>query len=150
MSSLVERLSELPLLSLIHQRDGKLTRELLLEPAGHGLGQVPSNRMPDATTTMVCGYCSTGCGLKVHLKDGQAINLSPTTEYPVNLGMACPKGWEALTVLEAPDRATTPLLRNTGGQLVPVDWDTAMVEFVSRMKGIQQQHGPHHGGRLHD
>ncbi len=143
MSSLVERLSELPLLSLIHQRDGKLTRELLLEPAGHGLGQVPSNRMPDATTTMVCGYCSTGCGLKVHLKDGQAINLTPTTEYPVNLGMACPKGWEALTVLDAPDRATTPLLRNTGGQLVPVDWDTAMVEFVSRMKRIQQQHGPH-------
>lgn len=143
MSTFVERLAELPLLSLIHERSGKLTRELLLEPAGHGLGQVPSKQLPDATTTMVCGYCSTGCGLKIHLKDGQAVNLSPTTDYPVNLGMACPKGWEALTVLDAPDRATTPLLRNASGQLVPVDWNTAMNEFVSRMKGIQQQHGDH-------
>ena len=143
MSSFVERLADLPLLSLIHQRDGKLTRELLQEPAGHGLGQLPSSQMPDATTTMVCGYCSTGCGLKIHLRDGQAVNLSPTTDYPVNLGMACPKGWEALSVLDAPDRATTPLLRNSSGQLVPIDWNTAMNEFVGRMKGIQQQHGPH-------
>ncbi len=143
MSPFLERLSELPLLSLIHQRDGKLTRELLLEPAGNGLGQLPSRQLPDATTTMVCGYCSTGCGLKIHLKDGEAVNLSPETDYPVNLGMACPKGWEALTVLDAPDRAVTPLLRNADGQLVPVDWNTAMNEFVSRMKWIQQKHGAH-------
>ena len=143
MSPFFERLSELPLLSLIHQRDGKLTRELLLETAGNGLGQVPSRQLPDATTTMVCGYCSTGCGLKIHLKDGVAVNLSPETEYPVNLGMACPKGWEALTVLDAPDRAVTPLLRNADGQLVPVDWNTAMNEFVGRMKWIQQKHGAH-------
>lgn len=143
MSSMIERLSELPLLSLIHQRDGAYTRELLLEPAGHGLGQVPARNRPDSTTNMVCGYCSTGCGLKIHLQDGQAINLSPTTDYPVNLGMACPKGWEALTVLDAPDRATTPLLRNASGQLVPVDWQTAMNEFVTQFKAIQHQHGNH-------
>ena len=29
---------------------------------------------------MVCGFCSTGCGLNVHLKDGQAINLSADTD----------------------------------------------------------------------
>ncbi|HVJ67616.1 MAG TPA: nitrate reductase [Caulifigura sp.] len=127
----------------LHQREGRLTRELLLEPGAHGLGLVPSNVRPDTTTTMVCGYCSTGCSLNVHLKDGAAVNLSPTTEHPVNLGMACPKGWEALTVLDAPDRATTPLLRNAHGQLVPVDWPTAMQEFVRRFQGIQRQHGPH-------
>ena len=143
MSPFFERLSELPLLSMFHQRDGKLTRELLLEPAGNGLGQVPSRQLPDSTTTMVCGYCSTGCGLKIHLKDGVAVNLSPETDYPVNLGMACPKGWEALTVLDAPDRAVTPLLRNADSQLVPVDWNTAMNEFVGRMKWIQQKHGAH-------
>ncbi len=142
MNSLLKRLSELSPVSLIHQRDGKLTRELLLEPAGNGLGQVPSRQLPDATTTMVCGYCSTGCGLKIHLRDHEVVNLSPETNYPVNLGMACPKGWEALTVLDAPDRATTPLLRNADGQLVPVDWNRAMNEFVSRMKAIQQTHGP--------
>ncbi len=101
-----------------HQRDGRLTRELLLAPGGFGLGQVPRRLQPDATTTMTCGYCSTGCGLNVHLRQGEAIGLSPDDKYPVNLGMACPKGWEALSVLGAADRGTTPagVLRSTSGR----------------------------------
>ena len=102
---------------LFHQREGALTRELVRRPGGFGLGQVPERLAPDATTSMVCGFCSTGCSLDVHLRDGQAVNLSPTAAYPVNLGMACPKGWEALTPLRAPDRATTPLLRDGRGRL---------------------------------
>jgi len=83
----------LPLADLVRQWDGPLTRDLVLEPGKFGLGQIPSKLSPEATTTMVCGYCSTGCGLNIHLKDGEAINLSPATHYPVNMGMACPKGW---------------------------------------------------------
>ena len=90
---------------------------------------------------MVCGYCSTGCSLDIHLQDGQAVNLSPTTTYPVNLGMACPKGWEALTPLAAPDRATTPLLRDAHGRLQPIDWITATTTFASRFKAIQARYG---------
>ena len=90
--------------------DGPLTQDLVQTPGKFGLGKVPSRLAPDDTTSMVCGFCSTGCGLKVHLKDGEAINLSADTDYPVNLGMACPKGWEALTPLAAPDRATTLLV----------------------------------------
>ena len=142
MSTILDRLQHLPGFSLIHQRKGKLTRELLREPGIHGLGQVPSSLAPDATTETVCGFCSTGCGLKIHLKDGEAVSLSPTTEYPVNLGMACPKGWEALTVLDAPDRATTPLLKNANGEFIPVDWSTAMTEFTTRFQSIQKEHGP--------
>lgn len=129
--------------NLLHAKSGALTRTLLREPAQFGLGQLPVLRQPDAVTNMVCGYCSTGCGLTVHLKDGEAVNLSPTTEYPVNLGMACPKGWEALTVLDTPDRAVTPLLKNSRGQFEPVSWNGAMQEFVQRFKTIQAEHGPH-------
>ncbi|MGB8166875.1 MAG: molybdopterin-dependent oxidoreductase, partial [Chthoniobacteraceae bacterium] len=128
--------------SLIRQREGPLTDELVREPGRFGLGQVPERLAPDATTTMVCGFCSTGCGLKIHLKDGQAVNLSPETDYPVNLGMACPKGWEALTPLSAPDRATTPLLRDEAtGKLEPVDWERALTIFCERLRYIQKQHG---------
>ena len=84
------------LLPPIVERHGPLTDELLLEPARFGLGLVPAARQPDAVTTSVCGYCSTGCNLKIHLREGQAIGLTPAGRYPVNLGMACPKGWEAL------------------------------------------------------
>lgn len=127
---------------LLHQTEGPLTRELVLEPSGFGLGQMPPRLHPDATTTSVCGFCSTGCGLQIHLKDGAAVGLSPNTAYPVNLGMACPKGWEALRVLDAPDRATVPLLKSARGKLEPVSWETALSTFVTRLKSIQQTHGP--------
>lgn len=123
------------------EREGRLTRELLLEPAGFGLGKLPHGRKPDATTTAVCGYCSTGCGLNIHLRDGQAIGVTPSTLYPVNLGMACPKGWESLTVLRADDRATVPLAKNSRGKLEPVSWEQAIAVFVSRIKDIQARHG---------
>jgi assimilatory nitrate reductase catalytic subunit len=128
--------------SLLLARSGPLTRDLVQTPGKFGLGRVPLRLSPEATTNMVCGYCSTGCSLTMHLRGGEAINLSPNPDYPVNLGMACPKGWEALTPLGAANRATTPLLRRPDGKRVPVDWDTALDTFVSAFKRIQQQHGP--------
>ena len=130
------------LLNLIHQKDGPLTRELLRQPGGFGLGQVPARHQPERTSQMVCGYFSTGCSLNIHLKDHQAVGLTPSSDSPVNIGMACPKGWEALTVLDSDDRATTPLLRNEQtGQLDPIDWLQAADVFVDRIKSIQKEHG---------
>ncbi|MHB8669729.1 MAG: molybdopterin oxidoreductase family protein [Acidimicrobiales bacterium] len=126
----------------LRQREGALTNELVREPGGFGLGQVPARLKPDSTTSMVCGFCSTGCALDVHLREGVAVNLSPTTEYPVNQGMACPKGWEALTPLRAPDRATTPLWRDARGRLQPIGWDAAVATAVERFRGILDAHGP--------
>jgi anaerobic selenocysteine-containing dehydrogenase len=126
---------------LVRDPQGPLTRDLLRSPGGFGLGQVPTRLKPDSTTTMTCGFCATGCSLNVHMKDGKAVNLSPSTEYPVNLGMACPKGWEALTPLSAPDRATTPMVRDGSGKLRPVDWPTALRSFSNNMKSIQDKYG---------
>ncbi len=124
------------------QWQGPLTRDLLLRPAEFGLGLAPAKQQPDATTTMVCGYCSTGCGLNVHLRDRRAINLSPSRDYPVNLGMACPKGWEALTPLASADRGVTPLLRNPRGKLRPVGWNEALATFCQRFQSLLAEHGP--------
>ena len=126
--------------ALLHQRDGALTRELAREPAGYGIGQVPARLRPDGVTSMICGFCSTGCSLDVHVKGGRAINLSPTADYSVNTGTACPKGWDALVPLRARDRATTPLLR-TDGKLQPVSWSTAIDTFVARFRAIEAKHG---------
>jgi predicted molibdopterin-dependent oxidoreductase YjgC len=129
-------------LSFMHVRNGRLTRELERAPGRFGLGQLPASKVPHATTEMVCGFCSTGCGLTIHMRDGQAVNLTPTTEHPVNLGTACSKGWEALTVLDADDRATTPLLRQADGRQHPVDWDTALKEMAHRFRAIRSKYGP--------
>ncbi len=128
-------------LGLVRARDGRLTRELLRAPGGFGLGQVPAAKAPDATTGMVCGFCSTGCGLTIHLREGEAVGLTPTTEHPVNRGLACPKGWEALSVLDSPDRATVPLLKDADGRQRPVNWHTALTAMSGRFREIQAAHG---------
>ncbi len=133
-------LPNLPTLTL-REWTGPLTRDLVQKPGAFGLGMVPDHQRPDAVVNSVCGFCSTGCNLRIHLRKGKPVNLSPNANYPVNLGMACPKGWEALTPLRAPDRATTPLLRDAAGVLQPVDWSTAATRFAERMKAIQATHG---------
>jgi anaerobic selenocysteine-containing dehydrogenase len=128
--------------AILRRHDGPLTRELAREPGGFGLGQVPAAKVPDQVVSTVCGFCSTGCSLDVHLRDGQPVNLTPTTSYPVNLGMACPKGWEALAPLAADDRAVAPMIRDTRGQLVETDWPTALTRFVDGVRAVQDEHGP--------
>jgi ferredoxin-nitrate reductase len=128
---------------LLRARSGPMTTELVQHPSDFGLGRIPSRLTPAATTTAVCGFCSTGCGLKIHLNEqGEAINLSAAPDYPVNLGMACPKGWESLTPLAASDRATSPLLRNPStGKLEPVSWPVALATMVEKFGAVQQQYG---------
>src|SRR5262245_17927395 len=135
---------------LLRARTGPMTSEMVLHPGDFGLGRVPKRLKPAATTSAVCGFCSTGCALKIHLNAaGEAINLTADPAYPVNLGMACPKGWEALTPLAAPDRATAPLLRDRAtGELRPVPWPQALATFTQRFKAIQQKHGAHAVGFL--
>ena len=128
--------------SFLKQHTGPLTRDLVLEPGSFGLGKVPKRLKPASTVTSICGYCATGCQMKIHLdENGEAINLTPQPGYPVNLGMACPKGWQALDPLDSPDRATTPLLRDASGERKSVAWQTALDTFVSRFKSIQESHG---------
>jgi len=126
----------------LRQWEGPLTRDLLLAPGKFGLGRVPEKLQPDAVATTVCGYCSTGCGLSVHLRQGEAINLTPAADYPVNLGLACPKGWEALAVLQSTDRATVPLKRDSSQRLQPTTWDDAAHTFAHRFQALQRQYGP--------
>ncbi len=134
--SLLKRLPQ-----VLRQHDGKMTRELLLHPGDHGLGMTHDSLHADVTTTAVCGYCATGCGLRLHVREGEAVGLTPETSYPVNLGMACPKGWEALRVLESDDRAIQPLVRGPDGDMKPVSWDEALKLFTSRFRRIQTRHG---------
>lgn len=126
----------------LRQWDGPKTNRLVRSPGKFGLGQTPKDLLPNATTSVVCGFCSTGCGLNVHLKNGEAVSLTPDADYPVNIGMACPKGWEALTPLQADDRAASPLIRDErGGKLRKASWQEAMNLFCAKFKGIQEKHG---------
>lgn len=127
---------------LFRRWTGPMTTELDRVPGRFGLGQVPARLAPQRVVEGVCGFCSTGCNLRIHVRDGAPANLTPDPDYPVNLGMACPKGWESLAPLTAPDRAHQPLLRQPDGSLAPVDWDTALGEFCRRFRRLQEREGP--------
>jgi assimilatory nitrate reductase catalytic subunit len=107
---------------------------------GFGLPQVPADRAPDSVLRTVCGFCSTGCGLEVHLRDGRAVNLTPDPLHPVNGGVACPKGWEALAPLAGPGRATRPLVRRDG-RLRETSWDDALTVFCDGIRAVQAAYG---------
>jgi ferredoxin-nitrate reductase len=130
---------------LLRARTGPMTADMVLHPTEFGLGRLPAKLKPAATTNAICGFCSTGCSLQIHLNAaGEAINLSADRKYPVNLGMACPKGWEALTPLAAADRATTPLWRESkDAELMPVSWPRALAVFAEKVRAVQRDHGHH-------
>lgn len=131
------------LLPMLRARSGPLTRELRRVPLD-GVGptrQVPGSRAPDDVKASVCGYCSTGCSLDVHRRDGRVVNVVPTRNYPVNDGVACPKGWQAMDPVLASDRATRPLVRQ-GGRRVAVSWPVAFETFCDRVRAVQEEHGP--------
>ena len=91
-------------------------------------------------TTSICGYCSTGCALAIYEHEDDT-RIAADTDYTVNRGSCCPKGWEALSVLDSTDRATTPLLRDDRGDVKPVSWDKAIEAFARNFKEIQSRYG---------
>jgi len=103
-------------------------------------GYVSASRVADKWVKTTCGYCSVGCGMLIGVKDGKAVSAHGNPDHPVNRGKLCPKGLSEHHVLDAPGRATTPLLRKNG-KLEPVSWDEALETMVDRIGAIQAKHG---------
>ncbi|MDX2471216.1 MAG: molybdopterin oxidoreductase family protein [SAR324 cluster bacterium] len=125
--------------NLFLQTNGPLTQTLAKKTGPNDLGLVP--HQPTQTTSLVCGYCSVGCNLQVHQKADKAINLSPEKTHPVNMGKACPKGWQALAPVVADDRAKYPLVKNEKGQFQQTSWEKALDLFHSKLKGVTGDNG---------
>ncbi len=89
-----------------------------------------------------CGYCSTGCGIEVGVRDGKAVTVRGKAGHPVNDGKLCLKGIWEFEAINAPNRATHPLLRETLEQpLGRVSWDDALTKTANEFKRIQQTYG---------
>jgi anaerobic selenocysteine-containing dehydrogenase len=103
-------------------------------------GHISETRIADKWLSTTCGYCSVGCGMLVGVKNGKAVSVRGNPAHPVNVGKLCPKGLSEHHILDAPGRATQPLLRKQG-KLVPVTWDEALDTMVERFTSLQAQHG---------
>jgi len=95
-----------------------------------------------------CPYCALQCGMDLApagaVPDGRAalpVTVTPR-QFPTNGGGLCQKGWTSATVLRAPDRLVTPLVRGADGALAPASWDDALDLVAGRLAALAAEQGP--------
>ncbi|MDT4995798.1 MAG: assimilatory nitrate reductase catalytic subunit, partial [Actinoplanes sp.] len=90
-----------------------------------------------------CPYCALQCGISL-LPEISSVRLEPT-DFPVNRGGLCAKGWTAAELLDHPDRLLTPLVRedpaDRGSSLREATWDEALGRIVTAIEDSQRRYG---------
>ena len=104
------------------------------------LGHTSVRRLADKWVKTTCGYCSVGCGMEIGVKAGKAVAVRGWENHPVNLGKLCPKGLSEHRTLEAPGRATHPMLR-VNGKLERVNWAEAIGTLIEKFRAVQAAYG---------
>ncbi len=98
-------------------------------------------RIKDAKQTYtVCPYCSVGCGIIVHTKDGKVVNTEGDPDHPINEGTLCSKGASLYQIINNPLRLTKPKYRAPGAtEWKDVEWDWALNEIAKRVKDTRDR-----------
>src|SRR5574338_1392782 len=96
---------------------------------------------PDRLVKTHCCFCGQQCGIQLRVKNNEVIGFEPWDDFPFNRGMLCPKGVKRYLQGSHPDRLLDPLVRTDAG-FRKASWDEALQTTASRLKAIQEQHGP--------
>lgn len=86
-----------------------------------------------------CAYCGVGCQMEVGVAEGKLMAARPV-DHPVNRGHLCVKGRYAFEFAHAPDRVTSPMIRE-GKVWREVTWDKALDFTAQRLQEIRKQYG---------
>lgn len=89
-----------------------------------------------------CPHCGVGCQIELIVAEGRIV-AARGADGPSNKGLLCVKGrFGSFDFLSAPDRLTSPLLRNPqSGELEPVSWDEALDYTARRFSEIKREQG---------
>ncbi len=103
----------------------------------------PAATLPAAASAAVethCPYCALQCGMSLSQEGGRWL-VAPA-DFPTNKGGLCKKGFTAGSLLDAPGRLLTPLIRDEkGGELRPAAWGEALDRVAQNFRRIQERHG---------
>jgi len=95
----------------------------------------PSKIIYTKETTTICPYCSVGCGMIVHTRDGTVINTEGDPDHPINQGSLCPKGSSLYQLSGNKNRLTKPLYRAPyAKEWKEVTWDWALDKIAENIK----------------
>ena len=103
--------------------------------------------VPTNWTKTTCPYCGTGCEMHVGTRQGRIVEIKPAPNAPVNKGHLCVKGRYSYEFVYAPDRITSPMIREDG-QWRTVSLSEAINFTAAHLRQILAQHGPDSVGVL--
>jgi anaerobic selenocysteine-containing dehydrogenase len=97
--------------------------------------------VPASSVISYCRACPANCGIKVTVEDGVATRVTGDPDHPLSRGYICPKGRKSAALPDDPHRLDFPMMRNSRGELVTVDWDTAIGDVAARLARIRDRFG---------
>jgi molybdopterin-containing oxidoreductase family molybdopterin binding subunit len=90
--------------------------------------------------------CYIGCGVRVQVKDGVAVNIEGNPENPQNRGKMCARGKSGVMNLYNPNRVKAPLKRTNPKKGIGVDpgwqeisWDEALDTITANLARIREE-----------
>lgn len=91
--------------------------------------------------TSICTFCSCGCGMLCHVKDGKLINLEGDPDNIINEGALCSKGAAMSVIPNSDQRVKTPLYRAPGAdKWKQISWDEAITKVATKIKQVRDKH----------
>ncbi|WP_176058200.1 bifunctional nitrate reductase/sulfite reductase flavoprotein subunit alpha [Paraburkholderia sp. BCC1876] len=99
--------------------------------------------MSSSNVKTVCPYCGVGCGMVLHVEDGQVVKISGDREHPANFGRLCTKGQSAHVALRKSGRLEGAFVRHARDQdPAPLPMAQAISSTAARLRGLLDEHGP--------
>ncbi|MER2600073.1 MAG: NADH-quinone oxidoreductase subunit NuoG [Caldilineales bacterium] len=100
-------------------------------------------------TASICTHCSQGCNIRMDTRIHELRRIVARPNQAVNDDWICDKGRFMHAFADAPDRLTTPLIRDhKGGELRPASWNEALGLVAQRLAFSADIHGSQSVGAL--
>lgn len=89
----------------------------------------------------ICHFCSGGCGIILHVREENLINLEGDPDHPTNKGSLCPKGAALGQVRGNPRRIMNPMYRAAGAsEWQDISWEAAIDKIAHKIKDVRDNH----------
>jgi formate dehydrogenase major subunit len=85
--------------------------------------------------TTACNFCSCGCGMVCHVRDGKLLNLEGDPDHVINQGALCSKGAAMRATHESDQRIREPMYRAPGSdKWQKISWDEALDKIAKKIQ----------------
>jgi len=86
------------------------------------------------STPSACEHCASGCDMRTDVRRGKTLRRLAGDDSTVNEEWNCDKGRWAFKYVTSVERLTTPMVRNSSGELVAASWPEALAAAAKGLK----------------